>query len=112
VGTNPEFDSILNGIDGYYVWDGGVLITQVRYCLGRLIDLDYQIKNFSVIPITMATENTDYARQEIMWRYVTGPSLVQELSIIMSFPIPANYFAPAPTTGYGHQRYRRIQNAG
>lgn len=113
VGANPEFDSILDAVNGTVLSDGGACIVQVRYILSRLIDLDQNIKNFSSIPITMS-KDVDYARQELVWRYVTGPSIVQELSIIMSFPIPANYFAPAPTVGFGDSsyRYKRIQNPG
>jgi len=113
VGSNPEFDSILDAVNDTVPIDGGACIIQVRYILSRLIDLDQNIKQFTNIPITMS-KKIDFARQEVMWRYVTGPALVQELSIIMSFPVPSNYFAPAQTVGYsdGAQRYRRLQNPG
>lgn len=113
VGSNPEFDSILDAVNGTVSQDGGACIIQVRYILLNLVNLDVRIKQFTSVPITMS-KNVDFARQEILWRYVTGPALVQELSIIMSFPVPANYFASAPTVGYGDnaQRWRRVQNPG
>jgi hypothetical protein len=109
VGANPEFDSILDALNGTIAQDGGSCINQVRAILTQLTNLDTNLKQFSNIPLAMV-KDINYCNQEIQWRYITGPALVQELSIIFSFPIPGNYFAPAPVTGYRNPRYRRLRN--
>jgi len=111
VGANPEFDSILDAVNSSMGNPdiGDSCILNVRAVLGNLYALDANLKQFTTIPLAMV-QDISFINQELQWRYITGPALVQELSIILSFPIPGNYFAPAPVVGYRNPRYRQLRN--
>jgi hypothetical protein len=102
--SNAVFENVLNSINGLYALDGGATQAAMRVVIAEIQALEVQLQNLSNLMLATEVEGKvkiDAIRNDLYLRTITGPALINQLSIRMSMYPAIDYFAKV-----------RISNAG
>src|ERR1017187_6603882 len=102
--SNAVFENVLNSINGLYALDNGATQQAMRVVIAQLQALEVQLNILSNLMLATEVEakvKIDAIRNDCYLRNITGPALINQLSVRMSMYPAIPYFNPV-----------RISNAG
>jgi|SRR5580692_4088634 hypothetical protein len=109
--SNARFENTLNAIDGLYSFDNGATQAAIRTVIASIQALEVTLANLQNLMLSTEVEGkvkVDAIRQDIYQRTVTGPALINQISVRFSMLPATDYFARVKISNAGDTMTTRL----